>query len=812
MLLRTRISLLVILIFVIVCFGLIFASLKREELINEQYSDTLINDRATLWEKLIEAQILSMEDKAWIVTENSALIQSMQVTDPVLILKHSETISRAIIQEQKLADRFEVIYPDGSLAFSSEIAVFQNPIISAEVAQKSMQERSRVRGLGNDRQRNIGAVIGLPLQADDGTVVGMGVYSTDISEIIREMERTTRASILIVNRRGRLLSGSADALWADIKEIVNVNDINTLQTIKSKGRVYSVAVLPQEAKLGSLVGRLISIRDVTEIYRQQQQISQITIGIVIGFLILVLIALSYYLSRFFLPLTEGVNVLNALSRGDLQFQIQNVGSRDEVGRIASAVNIFRSNLIEFDRYRRSLERQRRRRERFIRKEMSNLADTLDDDARDTMLDELHQIDNLVQIQSELSEQEGMSLTDSSPTEVEDSGGLGMMALAFKKMSARVQNQNQSLRESLTTKNAFTALQSELDIAARVQLSFLPNPLPPTETFDVTGIMKPAKEVGGDFFDFFRIDNYRTGFVVADVSGKGIPAALFMVMARTFLQSTAKHVDSPGQVLENLNIFLERNNDEQLFITVFYGILDERTGRFTYANGGHNSPVLTDSEDIRPLESTEGVLLGMFDDIEFNETYVDLEPDARLVLFTDGVTEAFNANNEAFGDNRLLHVIHSLPEQDSSKDVESIVGAVDAFASDAPQFDDITCVVLRFKGFAEESEPSVSPEGEYAEGEYAEGEYAEGEYAEGEYAEGEYAEGEYAEGEYAEGEYAEGEYAEGEYAEGEYAEGEYAEGEYAEGEYAEGEYTEGEYAEGEYAEEKTSIGGTPPSDH
>ena len=158
------------------------------------------------------------------------------------------------------------------------------------------------------------------------------------------------------------------------------------------------------------------------------------------------------------------------------------------------------------------------------------------------------------------------------------------------------------------------------------------------------------------------------------------------------------MDAPGRVLASVNDFLEQNNSEDLFVTLFYGVLDERSGRFVYANGGHNPPILVDSDGATPLQTTGGVALGMFDGLDYDDAHVDMEPGARLVLFSDGVTEAFNDDDEAFGDDRLLDTTRALPlEQGPDQDVSDIVNAVDEFAGDAPQFDDITCVVLVYKG-------------------------------------------------------------------------------------------------------------------
>ena len=703
MLLRTRISLLVILAFAVICIGFALASITREDLIKTQYSGATIADRSTLWRKISSSLVQRMEDKAWIAAEHEAFRRAVYIGDQQAVQRLGAGIA-AQIRDQGIADRFDVLYADGSLAYSSQSALFQSSVIAAGAARDAIQQGVRIRGTGNDKQRHVSIVLGIPLGAPSGAVgiAGMGVYATRIDEAILEMEQATKSSVLIVNRRGRLLAGSAGALWDSLGKRIDLSAVDALQTVEADDRVYSAVVLPHMADLGSLVARLISIKDVTELARRQGQVSQFTTGAAIAFLILVLIGLEYYMSRSFTPLNDGVGVLKALSHGDLQARVESAGGRDEVGRIADAVNVFRANLVAFDRFRRSRERQRRRQERFIRREMTQLADTLDEEERVAVLAELEQLEHLVRHAPD-SEAEVISIADAtgsaSTALTRESDSLAMTALAFQTMADRVRRQNQSLREALAAKNAFIALQKELDIAARVQLSLLPDAMPPSEIFEMTGIMKAAKEVGGDFYDFFRLDSEHICVVVADVSGKGVPAGLFMVMARTLMRAAAvRYVDAPGRVLASVNEFLERNNAEDLFVTIFYAVLNESTGRFNYANGGHNPPVLGDRRGARPLETTGGIALGMFAGLDYSDAHVDLEPGARLVLFTDGVTEAFNADGEAFGDERLRNTVRALSdEQGAEQDVTDIVAAVEEFVGGAPQFDDITCVVLRFRG-------------------------------------------------------------------------------------------------------------------
>ena len=690
--LRVRTGLLVLLAFAIVCVGFALASLKREELITAQFSGSLLVDRSTLWRQIVDNLVARMEDKAWVAAENAELAAAVASDDHETVQRLAAGVAE-LLGNDRIADRFDVVRGDGSLAYSSRSALLQSPIISPTAARNAAGER--IRGVGNDRQRNVSVVLGVPLKGGGGA---MGVYATDIGEAISALEQATQTSVLIVNRRGRLIAGSSNDLWEKLKGAEGLDAVDTLQTVSVDDRVYSAVVLPLTASLGSLVARLISIKDVTELARTQRDVSRITIGAGVAFLILVFLGLNFYMFRSFVPLTEGVDVLKSLSRGDLTARIEHAGGRDEVGRIAEAVNLFRVNLISFYSFRRSRERQRRRQERFIRKRLTQLADTLDEGERKVVLAELDELERVIGSAPAGGVDSIADASEGATTALrQEADSLARTAEAFRKMSDMVQDQNTRLRDALAAKNAFIALQKELDIASRVQLSLLPNVVPVSASYGISGVMQPAKEVGGDFYDFFALDGERTGVIVADVSGKGVPSALFMVMVRTVMQSTVRYLPDPGQVLESVNNFLVENNAEDLFVTVFYGVLDNRTGRFTYANGGHNSPVLLDRHGARTLELTGGIVLGMFPGMSYAEAHVDLEAGARVVLLTDGVTEAFNAETEAFGDDRLLDVVRALPEQDPEADVGNIVTAVHDFTGEAPQFDDITCVVLRFNG-------------------------------------------------------------------------------------------------------------------
>jgi len=230
LLLRTRISLLVILAFSVICIGLALASLTREDLIKAQYSGATIADRSTLWRKINSSLIQRMEDKVWIVAEDDALLRAVYGGDQEAILQLGARIVTRL-RDQKIADRFDILYADGSLAYSSQSALFQSPVIAAGTARDAILQGVRLRGIGNDQQRNVAVVLGVPLNGPPGTVGfgGIGVYATSIDEAILEMEQATKSSVLIVNRRGRLIAGSAGVLWKSLGKLI---DLRTLPTHK----------------------------------------------------------------------------------------------------------------------------------------------------------------------------------------------------------------------------------------------------------------------------------------------------------------------------------------------------------------------------------------------------------------------------------------------------------------------------------------------------------------------------------------------------------------------------------------------------
>ena len=267
--------------------------------------------------------------------------------------------------------------------------------------------------------------------------------------------------------------------------------------------------------------------------------------------------------------------------------------------------------------------------------------------------------------------------------------------------------SRSIQEALTKRQAahdherLVALARELDVAKRIQQSIVPQRVPPfphRADIAIHGSMQAARSVGGDFYDYFFIDDHRLAFAIGDVTGKGVPAALFMAVSRTLLRATAARGSSPSECLASVNASLSAEDVGGMFVTCFYGVLDTRTGRIEMCNAGHNPPyILRADGSVEPTPQVGGLVLGMFADSAYQATTVDLGPGDSLVLYTDGVTEAVNAGDEPYEEERLEATLARVATMGATVTAQQIVGDlmadVEQFASGVPQADDITVLVL-----------------------------------------------------------------------------------------------------------------------
>ncbi len=250
------------------------------------------------------------------------------------------------------------------------------------------------------------------------------------------------------------------------------------------------------------------------------------------------------------------------------------------------------------------------------------------------------------------------------------------------------------REALESRDKLVALQNELGVASKIQQSILPTRFPDKPGCRMFANMKPARNVGGDFFDVIHLADGRIGIAIADVSDKGVPAALFMMSCRTLIKGAAIGKTDPGEVLHEVNQLLQEDNEAAMFVTVFYGVYDPDSQRFHYANGGHNSPLVVHADgSSAELPLTGGIALGLIPDLDYDNKSVTLAPGDLIVMYTDGVTEAFDEQGNQFGTQRLQEVFAGAEPTDVQAANRSVFEAVEKFAGDTPQSDDITCVTL-----------------------------------------------------------------------------------------------------------------------
>ena len=273
----------------------------------------------------------------------------------------------------------------------------------------------------------------------------------------------------------------------------------------------------------------------------------------------------------------------------------------------------------------------------------------------------------------------------------------LLADSFRELTLRMKEYINEI-ESVTAENE--RINTELSLATKIQANMLPSvfpPFPDRKELDVFASMDAAKEVGGDFYDFFFIDDDHLCLEIADVSGKGIPAALFMMASKIILGNYAKLGNSPGRLLEAANDAICANNKDSMFVTVWVGILDLKTGLLTAANAGHEYPVLIKNGRSELIKDKHGLVIGAMEGVHYREYTLQLAPGDKLFVYTDGVAEATDKNGVLFGTERMLAALDDGAKENPEGILKSVRQAVDSFVGDAEQFDDLTMLCLEYKG-------------------------------------------------------------------------------------------------------------------
>ncbi len=288
--------------------------------------------------------------------------------------------------------------------------------------------------------------------------------------------------------------------------------------------------------------------------------------------------------------------------------------------------------------------------------------------------------------------------------------LGRLIQTFRTMAREVQARREHLEaqvadrtRDLAEKNARldeanSRMENELEVARTLQQAILPKELPSETAYAGEAVMEPAREMAGDFYDYFTLPDGRLGVVIADVSGKGVAAAFFMAIARTVMRSTAQEITDAGECMRLVNDKVSGENPHDMFVTMFYGILDSQTGQLTYVNAGHNAPFLIRRTGaVEPVPLTGGVAVGVLPGLDYEKKELSLDVGDTLFLYTDGISEAMNLEGEMFDESRLAEALTTGPEAPVSTLIEKVTLEMGKFVAGAEQSDDITCLVLRYNG-------------------------------------------------------------------------------------------------------------------
>lgn len=671
MLLRTRITLMAAGGLLLTALGVGGASLLREQLLLQRVAATAQAAQAALWAEALATEDRHLDEHIDRLVLNPAFMRAAQQADPAALAQAVEAAGLLPGADQPL--ELVALLGMGSAPI----------VLGAPLARTLLDTDSLERAVSGD------AVDGLRLGAGARALVlstqrlpGLGeprvlVLARDARHALEHMAQRTASMATLLDLRGQPLATTDAPLW----QALTAQGVPraTHHELALGGRRYALSSTPVEDLAGHAAGTLLTLADHTQDASARQFLGRLALGGTAVLLLAVLLGLNFYLRRSLRPLERSIDALQALAQGDASVRLPYTGN-DEIGRIARAVAAFRRNAQELAATRNLRERVRRRQERLLRAKLQQLAEATEQPialrAGAHEDGDQEQLRQLAGVMNELS---------------------GRLIDQHQRLTGMVQE----LREALVTKTRLAGLEQELQIAAQVQLSTLPRQQPQDERIQMHCHITPAREVGGDFYDYFFIDDDHLGFVIADVSGKGVPAALFMTITRTLLKATAQFIAEPTQCVSQLNDLLAAENEQMMFVTLFYGVLHLASGQVRYVNAGHNPPYLLRREgEVQALPRTGGMAVAVSDGFPYRAGSVELRAGDQLFLYTDGVTEAFDPDGRAYGEPRLEQTLRTLAagaDTAPARVAAGVLADVHAFERGAPQADDITCMALRYGG-------------------------------------------------------------------------------------------------------------------
>jgi len=684
MLLRTRVTLLMLLAALVMSAAFGLALWQRNRQLTERYHESLTQGQQFAWNRL-EARVLE-------TLQGGALNVLRQARWLAAWRERERATALGAQFDQLLSEhpgwRIDVFDARRRRVYSSAAEVDPAPMLDAGWLSRAVPGSSPGEagsGLIQVTRDQYFWVHAEPFgRGDQAGVLAVGVR-VDLQ--LAELAGSLGGDVYLLNLRGRLVAGTgAPELFArPVPGSARGDRVWTLPA--DDGRVWLAVSQQLNNTDQRAIGALVSLRDISARTREDLYFTFGLIAAGVAFAMVFFSLLYAYLRAALEPLGRAVEVLGALSRGDLDISLDEGDELpdDEAGRIGRGVAALRRELLHLQMLREERARIRLQQEQLIREQLKALAESLDAESRAEILRALEADPAAV----------GSRRHENHLAEL--AGILSRMSGLVTHQQARLLKLLKELQTAMENQALLASLQQELDIARTMQLSILPRGAPLTDAVDVAATMIPARDVGGDFYDYFLIDADHLGVVIADVSGKGVPAAFFMAISRTLLKSNVLFLRRPADVIAQLNDQLYAENEQMMFVTMFFGVLDLRDGSFVYVNAGHHAPVLLPhGQAARMLPSGQNMALAVASGIVYREGSMVLQQDDTLFLYTDGVTEAVNSADDLFGTERLLAVL----ESDGARATElpgRVIDAVRQFEQGCPQADDITCVVVRYRG-------------------------------------------------------------------------------------------------------------------
>jgi sigma-B regulation protein RsbU (phosphoserine phosphatase) len=708
-LIRTRLTLLALGVLLAYSALIGFVLIDREKRFEARLSDEVLQSQRVGWERIFEQQRL---DHAQVVTR---ALELPGLTDAVA-RADGNACARALqpLPSAFPLARLDVVLPDRRTLCSSRagMAPVDEGLLTRLMLESPTQagvvlsDEPRYHWLYGQRLDVARQRSANPAQVSTGPAFALLIVSSAMDASLATLRDTLQSEVALTHLRGRALLATDPDLFARLSPSLNWQAPDVLRK-RLAGSTYLVASQPVVSPAGRTIGILASARDVTQIADREVGGTYLYVG---GALMLVLLTAAgafYYLRNALDPLGRAVSALEKLARGDTNVRLDAEGEQrnDEAGKIGQGIAALRGEMLNLQMLRDERNRARQQQERVIRDQLKALARNLDAGSREEILRELEaglaraSNKDVLSLSGRLAALESRAPNENDLTAL--AGMLGRMSGIIATQQGKLLKALKEVQAAAETRAKLAGLQQELQIARQMQAAILPREAPDHPGVDVASIMIPAKEIGGDFYDYFFLGPDRLALVIADVSGKGVPAAFFMAISRTLLKSYSAIFPTAAECIERLNNQLAADNEQTMFVTTFYGVLDLTSGLFTYVNAGHNPPVLRRRED-KPeyLPLTKNVALAVMDGLPFTETTLQLHPGDTLVLYTDGVTEATDVDGNFYGEERLIRVLSRLVAMAPITAIPTeVVSDIRAFERGGAQADDITCVAVRLTGRA-----------------------------------------------------------------------------------------------------------------